>query len=651
MLAQWGAIVKELWMRRSICYCEPNMALAGDTSTWKFIYTTASPLPKGAKLRFDLQSKGRPSDWQIPSTNLKDKTNVIWAELAGGKIVSAVQVKHPQQLTPSFEFTLPSEVKTGETVTILMGSQDKEKGNACQKLVQRRRPFHLFIDPKGKGEYKENEVFYLDVRGNQLKSLRIIAPSLVARNKRFDVIIRFEDIFGNLTSNAPEGTLIDLSYEHLRENLSWKLFVPETGFIALPNLYFNEPGIYKIQLRNQKTKELFFSPPIKCLPEGALSLYWGVLHGESDRIDSAENIESFLRHMRDDRALQFFATSCFESEEETSNDVWKGIVGQVAEFNEDDRFVAMLGFQWQGEAKEEGLRHFIYSKDSKPILRRKDTKNNSLKKIFKTNNPKEMIAIPSFTMGKTTCFNFEDFHPEFERVAEIYNAWGCSECTAKEGNLRPIQGGKNGIGETAEGALQKALDKGCRFGFVAGGFDDRGPYSELFDTDQKQYSAGLTGILSKEHNRSSLMEALQARSCYATTGERIILGFHIAGYGMGAEIDTKNRPGLEFNRHITGYAIGTHRLTEAVLFRNGKEYKKFPVKEEKLEFEHDDMDLLSQITFEQKEDRPPFVYYYLRVMQEDGHIAWSSPIWVDLTSRSAPLNAGKKNKKKVKESD
>lgn len=641
-------------MRRSICYCEPNAALAGDTHTWRFIYTTAAQLPKGTKLRFDLQSKGRPVDWQIPQTNPKEKTNLIWAELPNGKVLNAVEVEQPQVLTPSFEFTLPIEMKPGESLSILMGSPEKDgakKGNMCQKSVQRRRPFNLFIDPKGKGDYKENEVFYLDVRGNQLKTLRIIAPSLVSRNKRFDVIVRFEDIFGNLTSNAPEGTLIDLSYEHLRENLSWKLFVPETGFIALPNLYFNEPGIYKIQLRNLKTKEQYFSPPIKCLPEGALSLYWGVLHGESERIDSAENIEGFLRHMRDDRALQFFAVSCFDSEEETSNDVWKGIVQQVSEFNEDDRFVAMLGFQWLGEPKEEGLRQFLYSKDSKQILRRKDTKNNSLKKIYKTNNPKEIIAIPSFSMGNKTCYDFADFQPEFERVAEIYNSWGSSECTAKEGNLRPIQGGKNGINETAEGSLVKALNHGCRFGFTAGGLDDRGPYSELYDSGQSQYTPGLTAILAKEHSRSSLFEALQARSCYATTGERIIVGLHIAGFGMGSEIDTKNRPGLEFNRHITGYAIGTQPLSEAVLIRNGKVLRSFDVKEDRLEFEFDDMDLLGQVALEGKEDKPPFAYYYLRIVQQDGHIAWTSPIWVDLTSRSAPISNGKKNKKKVKETD
>lgn len=630
-------------MRRSICYCEPNHALAGEPSTWKFIYTTAAHLPKGTKLRFDLLSKGRQIDWQIPSTNLKEKSNVIWAEGPGGKPIPATLVEQP---TPSFEFVLPLELKPGESLAIFMGSTDKDlkKGNASQKTVQRRRPFTLLIDPKGKGDYKESETFYLDVRGGPLKTLKIIAPSLVARNKRFDVIVRFEDIYGNLTSNAPEGTLIDLSYEHLRENLSWKLFVPETGFIALPNLYFNEPGIYKIQLRNLKTKEQFYSPPIKCLPEGALSLYWGMLHGESEKVDSAENVEAFLRHMRDDRSLQFFATSCFESEEETSNDVWKGIIQQVAEFNEDDRFVALLGFQWQGEEKEEGLRHFIYSKDSKPILRRKDTKNNSLKKIYKTNHPKELLSIPSFSMGKQTCFNFADFQPDFEKVVEIYNAWGCSECPAKENNMRPIQGGKNGISEAVEGSIRKALNQGCRFGFVAGGLDDRGPYSKLFEADQTQYTPGLTAILAKEHNRSSLIEALQARSCYASTGERIIVGFHIAGFGMGAEIDTKNRPGLEFNRHITGYCIGTSPITEVLLIRNGKVFKSFPVKkEEKFEFELDDQDLLGEIAIELPE-RTPFAYYYLRVMQEDGHIAWSSPIWVDLSSRTAGATPGKKKR-------
>lgn len=632
-------------MRRSICHSEPTSALAGDTGNWKFIYTTASHLPKGTKIRFDMGSRGGPNEWALPQTNLKTKANLIWAE-AGGKTIGGALVELPQ--TAAYEFILPLEIKPGEEISIHLGSpeSDLKKGNACQKVVQRKRPFSLYIDTKGKGDYKEPEIFHLDVRGGPLKTMRVIAPSIVSRNKRFDVIIRFEDMFGNLTSNAPEGTLIDLSYEHLRENLNWKLFVPETGFIALPNLYFNEEGIYKIHLRNLKTNEIFYSSPIKCLAESGVSLYWGLLHGETDRVDSRENIEAYLRHMRDDKALQFVATSCFESEEETPADVWKNITAQIAEFNEDNRFVAFLGFQWHGDAKKEGLRHFLYAKDAKPILRKKDSKHNALSKILKTNNPKEMLAIPSFSMGKQTCYDFSEHNPEFERVVEIYNAWGSQECSGKEGNARPVQGGKGGIAESAEGSIVKALSQGCRFGFVAGGYDDRGCYGPLFESDQAQYSAGMTAILAKEHTRASLIEALQARSCYATTGEKIIVGLQIAGQQMGSEVDTKSRPGLEYNRHITGYAIGTAPLEEVALIRNGKVLRTFPTQADRCEFEFDDMDLLSQIALEPKPDRSPFIYYYLRVTQTNGHVAWSSPIWVDLTARSAVGSAPVKKLKK-----
>ena len=616
-------------MRRSLCTCEPHYALAGDTGTWKFVYSPSAALPKGTRLRFDMQSEGRSFDWQVPQTNLKEKSNLIWGELSNHAPVPATAVSG----TSSFEFTLPSELKAGETFSILIGSMDKnpqKKGNVCQKITQRRRPFQLHIDPKGKGDYKDSEQFFMDVRGNVLTHLRVVAPSLVSRNKRFDVIVRFEDAYGNLTANAPPKTLIDLTYEHLRENLNWKLFVPETGFIALPNLYFNEQGLYRIQLKNLQNQETFFSSPIKCLPETPVSIYWGLLHGELERFDSAENIESFLRYARDEKALQFIATSCFDSEEETSNDVWKLISQQISEFNEDERFVALLGFQWLGDPEQEGLRQFIYTKENKPLLRRKDTKYNSLKKIYKTHNPKDLLAIPSFTMGKPTVYNFEDYNPEYERVVEIYNAWGSSECGAKQGNRSPIQGGRKGISESLEGSIQKASNAGCRFGFVAGGFDDRGPYKGLFDTDQTQYPAGLTAILAKEHTRASLIEALYKRSCYATTGEKIILGFNIANHHMGSELSAKARPGLEYNRHITGYAIGIKPIAEAVIVRNGENWKELPISDGEIEFEVDDMELLSQISFDpKKDDLPLFSYYYLRVVQEDGHIAWSSPIWVE----------------------
>lgn len=643
-------------MRRSICYCEPATALAGESNTWHFVYTCSSTLPKGTKLKFDLISLGRDIDWEIPTANVKKGKNVIYAVNSNGKIIQGEEVESKDRFTPEFLFVLPGALEAGASLTFVIGAPPGSKakehktknGNRAQCTAQRRRSFHLYVDPTGKGRYDEPEVFNIDIRGNALKTIRILTPSFVARNKRFDAIVRFEDAYANLTNSAPSDTMVELSHEHLRENLKWKLFIPETGFIALPNLYFNEPGVYTIQLLNTKTKEIFRSAPIRCFPENNRQLFWGLLHGESERYDATENIENCLRHMRDDKAMNFFASSPFESTEETPNEVWKSISQNIAEFDETDRFTTLLGFQWEGKSPAEGLRQLIYAKDNKPILRKKDQKYDAIKKIYRSFSPKELLSIPSFTMGKGIGYDFNAYEPQFERIAEIYNAWGSSECTKKEGNTRPISSpNKKGIQEYPEGALQKALQRNCRFGFVAGGLDDRGVYAGFFEGDQEQYFPGLTAIIAPEHSRTAILEALYNRSCYATTGERIIVGLYLAGAPMGSELNTTNKPGLQINRHLSGYVAGTAPLESVEIICNGEVITSFTTDNYFLDFVYDDNRPLEKAVIQTKnKGESPFLYYYLRVTQEDGHMAWSSPIWVDLTT--APKAALKRTVKVTK---
>jgi len=637
-------------MRRSICYCDPNFALAGEVNTWKFVYTPSSPLPKGTRLRFDMQTKGRNIDWTIPTANLKKTSNVIYGIMDKNKVVQAKEVDNPDSFAPFFDFTLPAELKTGQNFTVIVGSPkltptaQTANGTKAQNFSQRRRAFSLYIDTTGKGKFTDPEVYNMDIRGNEMKTIRILAPSFVVKNKRFDIILRFEDEFGNLTGQAPDDTLIELSYEHLRENLNWKLFVPETGFIALPNLYFNEQGIYTIQLLNTGTKEIFRSSPIKCFTINTKHLFWGMLHGESERYDSTESIENYLRHFRDDQAFNYVGTSPFENPDETPNEMWKLLNQNVADLNEDDRFTTLLGYQWEGTPAIEGVRHILYAKDNRPLPRKKDIKNNTLKKLYKTYVPKEIISIPTFTMGKGYSFNFDDFDPEVERVVEIYNSWGSSEMTKKEGNSLPITSSdKQGVQEAPEGAIQKALLRGCRFGFTAGGLDDRSLYSDFYEGGQQQYAPGMTAIISQEHTRQALFDALYNRSCYATTGERIILGLDISGIAMGKETNTGDKPGLLFNRHLSGYVAGTTTLSKVEIIRNGKVLTTFEPESYFMEFTYDDLAPLGKVVIDNKDKKPPFVYYYLRVTQEDGHMAWGSPIWIDHLPGKAILKSSIKS--------
>jgi len=119
-------------MRRSICYCEPAAALAGEVNTWKFIFTPAANLPKGTKLKFDMDTKGRNIDWEIPDTDLKSDRNVIYAKLDSGKVIQAKKIQMPDLMAPQFEFTLPQELQAGKNFVIFVGAP----GDSTQKKFQ-----------------------------------------------------------------------------------------------------------------------------------------------------------------------------------------------------------------------------------------------------------------------------------------------------------------------------------------------------------------------------------------------------------------------------------------------------------------------------------------------------------------------------------
>ncbi|WP_194844346.1 DUF3604 domain-containing protein [Candidatus Clavichlamydia salmonicola] len=624
-------------MRRSFCYTEPSLARAGQIFTWQFHYTSGQSLPKGSKIKFDLLTQGRPVDWETPSVDLKRNNNVIYLTFGENIIVPGKVSRSPNSSSPTFEFTLPSSLEAGEDLIIVMGAAPDtdplQNGNGAQLFVQRRKQFQLSIDSKGKGNYDPPEIFSIDIRGNVLNIIKVLAPSCVSKNKRFDITVRFEDEFGNLTGLAPEGTLIDLSYEHLRENLNWRLFVPETGFVTLPNLYFNETGLYRIQLKNIKTDEIFVSAPLKCFAENTHNLLWGQLRGKSERPESDDSIEGCLRHFRDEKAFNFFAPSPLDSAEDTTNEAWKAIQQNINDFNEEERFITLPGMQYKGDAGKEGLRQIVYMKEGKPILRKKDPKSSSLAKIYKNASPKELFSIPILSMAKGHHFDFEEFNSDFERIVEIYGMWGCSENLISEKNPYPIKGP---IGEVPEGNIITALKKNKRFGFIAGGFDDRSPFNKMMETDQSVYPPGLCAIFCSKYNRESLAEALYNRHCYATTGQRILVGFFVTGAPMGSELSTEIKPGLHVNRHISGYVAGTSTILSIQIIRNGELLHAFTPNSNNFDFEYDDMVPLKSITLNpEKDEDAPFVFYYLRVIQEDG-MAWSSPIWVDVPVSTAP---------------
>ena len=98
---------------------------------------------------------------------------------------------------------------------------------------------------------------------------------------------------------------------------------------------------------------------------------------------------------------------------------------------------------------------------------------------------------------------------------------------------------------------------------------------------------------------------------------------------MGSQLDSMTKPGLAVNRHISGYVAGTAPLATVELIRNGQVLTTFETDGHFIDFVYDDMTPLAEVAIDAGDKNPPFVFYYIRVTQEDGHMAWSSPIWVD----------------------
>jgi len=170
---------------------------------------------------------------------------------------------------------------------------------------------------------------------------------------------------------------------------------------------------------------------------------------------------------------------------------------------------------------------------------------------------------------------------------------------------------------------QDALKKGYKFGAMASS-----DYHQAFlGQDIKlqehpgnlncrhfQYRTGYTAVITKELSRKAILDALCSRHCYATTGERIYLNFQINGQPMGSDLKITSPEKV----NILIEVAGTNKFEKIEILKNNHIFYSCNPKEKMIKF--------LQCTDEKLNEGTS--YYYVRVRQVDGEMAWSSPIWV-----------------------
>ena len=225
-------------------------------------------------------------------------------------------------------------------------------------------------------------------------------------------------------------------------------------------------------------------------------------------------------------------------------------------------------------------------------------------------------GVPAFTVyhhmaasGWATTWDYDD--PEMLPLIEVYSIWRSSE--TPEGHVSRSR--KKLAGCTA----RDALAKGLRVGFIGGG-----------DTHQhRPGERGIAGVYAPECTREAIWEALKAKRCYATTGVKIELEFSVAGVGMGGQRTfTPYTQDTIFPARVEARVKGTAPIRKIEVIENGEvlycQHENFGLREVELTF---DVENLVR-KYNASALSNPSRHYYLRVTQEDGNMAWSSPVYL-----------------------
>lgn len=206
------------------------------------------------------------------------------------------------------------------------------------------------------------------------------------------------------------------------------------------------------------------------------------------------------------------------------------------------------------------------------------------------------------TSGSDQGTDWRESDPEVEPIVEIYQSLHASyeypgAPRAETPDKRYFHHGEPW---RPAGFVQRAWAQGIKIGVQASS-DHVGTHDS--------YACVLVPA-DRSTSRQDLIDAMRQRHTYAAT-DNIIVDMRIEGHLMGDALSTAQRPLL------TARIIGTGPIERVVLIKNNEAVYTLTPATKQVDFEFRDDSAQAGESF-----------YYVRVEQADGSLAWGSPIWV-----------------------
>jgi hypothetical protein len=202
----------------------------------------------------------------------------------------------------------------------------------------------------------------------------------------------------------------------------------------------------------------------------------------------------------------------------------------------------------------------------------------------------------SHTSGTSMGTDWRDNDPVVEPVVEIYQGHrhnyehaGAPRSATKETQIGGFE---------PAGYVWNAFEKGYKLGFQS-------------SSDHISTHMSYAVVLTEELSRKGIIAAFKKRHSYGAT-DNIIVDVRSGKYLMGDEFTTTERPTLDIS------VQGTAPIAKLHVIRNNRYVYSVEPKKQDLKIRFTDMDA----------EAGKSAYYYVRLEQSDGNLAWASPMWI-----------------------
>ena len=509
-------------------------------------------------------------------------------------------------------FTLycPAGLSVGEQLTVVIG--DRRAGGPGIEVVHHPTygDWRLLctVDRRGVGNFvQQNDMPMLRVISAPPSQLLVHLPTQTQVNVAADLQISVLDRYGNAVEGYAGRFQVDVEGAgHTAADFG--IAPTDDGSKRFPGgVVFTQPGVQRIRVTAVDQAEARLvgrSNPSNCQAEPpAFKLLWSDLHGHTWCTDGT-HAPAFYYHYG--RTVGFLDVCALTEHDTISQAVWQELVATAERFNAPHHYTTFLGYEWTGDLAQSlnvlfktgagnyypayaaASRHYadfvqLLARDGDALLMRHD--------------------LPG--LGKR--WPMVDPAGQMERLMQIYSFMLSSEAPALPYTRGVIDDGSS---------VQAALADGFRFGFL-GSSDTHASMPGRRHSLTKGtpgYGSrpyGLTAIYARENTREAVFDALYHRRCYAAT-DRILLDFRINGHWMGEEIKVAGP------RSIVVEVVGTAPLDYVAILKNNQILHQTGAGATEV-----------QIAITDQRDLASGDFYYVRVVQRNGDLAWSSPIWVD----------------------